>query len=180
MEPTVLEKNFKKARVIALAMMASVLVYIGLAEFFLGDYLNVSFPRLDLFRIAVYIISGIETGVIVWVRNMLLKKTTPLPPMGTNRLKQGEQTMNGGPTDKGNITVSQRLLTTTIIVFALCESIAIYGLVLFILGGQRQDLYLLAGLALILMYIFFPRFEDWKSRSNESRRNGQNHPHHIR
>jgi hypothetical protein len=169
MQPTVLEKSYNRARIIAVALMASIFVYILLAEYILLEHLNVSFPNLDLFRIVLYIISGVEIGIIIWFRHILLKKTAPLPPGMTDRLKQHHQTVNG-PEDEKEMTLIQRLITTTIITFALSESIAIYGLILFMLGKQRQDLYLLAGLALILMFIFFPKFEDWKLSLEEFRR----------
>ena len=173
MQPTILEATFSKARIIAVAIMASIFIYIGLAELILFDQMHVSFPNLDLFRIVLYIISGVEIGIILWFRNFLLRKTNALPPARTDRVNQQSGSVNDPP-HKQEAAFCQRLISITIISFALSESIAIYGLVLFILAKQRQDLYLLAGLALILMLIFFPRFDDWKYRLDEFKKDTQN------
>lgn len=94
--------------------------------------------------------------IILFLRQYLLQKIGQLPLPMMDKLKHRYHTMNI-PADEQEITFCQRLLTTTIIIFALCESIAIYGLLLFILGKNRQDLYLLIGLSLILMPNLLPR-----------------------
>jgi len=62
---------------------------------------------------------------------------------------------------------AQRFFTASIVAMALCESIAIYGLVLFLLGGQRTDFYGFAALALLAFAWRFPRrslWEEWARR----------------
>jgi hypothetical protein len=56
----------------------------------------------------------------------------------------------------------RRLSTAAIIPLAICCSIGIYGLVLFLLGGSTLDFYLFLGLALVGFGIYFPRFEQWE------------------
>ena len=64
----------------------------------------------------------------------------PLQPPGSEEEQQGER----------------RDFTIWIISMAMADSIAVYGLALFILGGQRLDFYLFAAPALLLMLMQRP------------------------
>lgn len=57
---------------------------------------------------------------------------------------------------------AQVLLAATVISLALAESPAIFGLVLFLLGGNRWDFYGFAAFALLLMLVVFPRDHEWR------------------
>src|SRR5262249_7749894 len=57
-----------------------------------------------------------------------------------------------------------RLSTAAIVALASCETIALYGLVLFLLAGRAIDYYIFAGLALVGFGIHFPRREAWEER----------------
>jgi hypothetical protein len=50
----------------------------------------------------------------------------------------------------------------TTVTYALCESIAIYGLILFLIGGRRFDFYSLVILSLIFFAVTFPRYAQWE------------------
>jgi hypothetical protein len=50
----------------------------------------------------------------------------------------------------------------TVITYALCESIAIYGLILFLIGGSRFDFYTFLILSLIYFAAYFPRHHQWE------------------
>jgi hypothetical protein len=67
--------------------------------------------------------------------------------------------MISGPSSPAKI---QKLFSMTIITYALCESIAIYGLLLFFVGGKRFDFYSLMILSLIFFAVYFPRYPQWK------------------
>ena len=58
-----------------------------------------------------------------------------------------------------------RLSSAAIVALALCEAIAIYGVVLFLLSGRVSDYYLFAALALVGFGIYFPRREAWQERA---------------
>ena len=49
-----------------------------------------------------------------------------------------------------------------IITFALCEAVAVFGLVLFLLTGKALDFYIFFAFSLLLFYVFFPKFETWE------------------
>src|SRR5882724_271797 len=56
-----------------------------------------------------------------------------------------------------------RLLTASIVTLALCEAIAIYGFLLFMIGGQRADFYGFAAFALLAFTVYFPRRSLWEA-----------------
>ncbi len=56
----------------------------------------------------------------------------------------------------------QKLFTTAIIVFAFCESVGIYGLVLFMIGGSSFDFYLFIFLSLAFFAFYFPKYSQWE------------------
>lgn len=61
------------------------------------------------------------------------------------------------------IVFSQRLMTTAVVTFALCESVALFGLVLFLLQGATSDFYLFLVVSLLYFSIFFPRYSAWEA-----------------
>lgn len=58
----------------------------------------------------------------------------------------------------------EKLSLTAIITFALCESVAVLGLVLFLLNGNSMDFYIFMVLSLGFFYLFFPKYEQWEER----------------
>ncbi len=49
-----------------------------------------------------------------------------------------------------------------IITFALCEAIAVLGLVLFLLTGNSLDFYLFFAFSLFMFYLHYPKYETWE------------------
>lgn len=49
-----------------------------------------------------------------------------------------------------------------IVTFALCETVAIFGLVLFLLTGNGMDFYVFMVISLGFFYLFFPKYEQWE------------------
>jgi len=62
----------------------------------------------------------------------------------------------------------QRLLPASIVTLALCEAIAIYGVVLFLLGGRRSDFYGFAAGALLAFAFYFPRRSQWEEWAHQA------------
>jgi len=58
--------------------------------------------------------------------------------------------------------LAQKLQVTTIVVLAFCESVAVFGLVLFFLTGNNSDMYILLALSLLLFIFHFPRLGKWR------------------
>jgi hypothetical protein len=58
---------------------------------------------------------------------------------------------------------ARRLFTVSIVVLALCLAVAIYGLVLFLIGGRGLDFYTFAFVSLLAMAVHFPRLAQWEA-----------------
>ena len=64
--------------------------------------------------------------------------------------------------------LAARWSASQIVGMGLCESIALFGLVLFLLKAYRLDFYVLLGFSLLLMAYHFPRrstFERWLNQN---------------
>ena len=55
-----------------------------------------------------------------------------------------------------------RLQTASIVTLALCESVGVFGVVLFVISGSAADFYLFLALSLGLFAIYFPRHDRWE------------------
>lgn len=49
-----------------------------------------------------------------------------------------------------------------ILTFALCEAVAIYGLVIFLLTGNSTDFFIFMMISLLYFYLFYPKLADWE------------------
>jgi F0F1-type ATP synthase membrane subunit c/vacuolar-type H+-ATPase subunit K len=58
----------------------------------------------------------------------------------------------------------QQLVQAAIITFALSESVAVFGLVLFLLAGRAQDFYLFMFLSVFYFWFFFPKYQNWEDQ----------------
>jgi hypothetical protein len=54
-------------------------------------------------------------------------------------------------------------LYLSLIIYGLSESIAIYGLVLFVMAGNSLNFYIFLILCLVCLGIYFPRYSQWES-----------------
>jgi hypothetical protein len=57
-----------------------------------------------------------------------------------------------------------------VITLALCESVALLGLVLFLLSGRSGDFYIFMLSSLGFFYWFYPRYDQWEKLVNEADR----------
>lgn len=63
--------------------------------------------------------------------------------------------------------VVKKLFTVSVVALAMCEGIAIYGVVLFMIGGYRADFYGFAAFSLVAFAIHFPRRSQWEEWARE-------------
>lgn len=147
-----LRKGYRLAVYICCAMIASVFIYTGVVEYLAAT--NAPFSGFSPMPAEVYgklrlILLGVaivDFALIPFIRNRALA--------GGNR--------------PGNALASNlpepvmRLVTASIVSFALCESIAIYGLVLFLINGGRPEFYLFLIIALAAFAVHFPRLARWQ------------------
>lgn len=62
------------------------------------------------------------------------------------------------------------LFAFTLLVFALCEVIGIYGLVLFILSRNTTDFFIFMTISLLYFYLFYPKYAEWEQFINQKPR----------
>jgi len=58
----------------------------------------------------------------------------------------------------------EQLAQAAIVTFALCEAVALFGLVLFLLAGNAMDFYTFMFLSLFYFWFFFPKIKDWEAQ----------------
>jgi hypothetical protein len=58
----------------------------------------------------------------------------------------------------------QFLPQAAVITFALCEAVAVLGLILFLLQGNPMDFYVFMLLSLFYFWLFFPKYRDWEAQ----------------
>ena len=140
-----LDKGLLTLKIIWFAMLMSLVIYL-----FLGFYLGANFGPLmkeDVFgilRTLFYVVSFITLIATWYIRKLFLS--------GKGQYHQSSQTLQH--------PALQRYTTATIVALALSESIGIYGLVLFFLGKNHMDLYLLIVMSAFAMFTYRPRRDE--------------------
>jgi hypothetical protein len=137
---TTLKARYLAINFIGLAMIASVFVYAGVVELIkwkLAPFAG--FATLDpgtvaLIKYVFLALAAAQYGIIKALQKILPTRSV------------------------------ENLSMAAIITFALCESVAVLGLVLFLLGGQGMDFYIFMVISLGFFYLFFPKYEQWEER----------------
>jgi len=148
----------KMATVIGYGMMGTLLIFTAIVEtlkataFESPGFLPPSV--LDVLRYVFLGLAFIEFFVIRIIKNLILSR--------------GGRTSTLSSQGDPSLTKVQKLFTAAIVSFAFCESVAIYGFVLFIIGGSSLDFYLFAFLSLIFFAVYFPRYSQWEEWVNSN------------
>ena len=134
-----LKRVYRVATIIGIAMISSLFIYAFIVEFIKVD-VNINLPSsmVDLLR---YLFFGVAIGEFLLIRFLRSRMVSGAPSPAK----------------------IQKLFSMTIITYALCESVAIYGLIFFLIGGKRFDFYSFMILSLIFFAIYFPRYAQWKN-----------------
>jgi len=142
-----LKKKYNQTKLIYVLIIGSVLVYALVVEFVKRNtnFMSNEKPESDFdsFRYILYALCMATFFAIRFLRKYMLSKP---------RQSSFEYVM----------TQSGKLATTDIITAALCETVAIYGLVLFFIGKRIGDFYALLMLSLLYFAICFPRYSAWE------------------
>jgi len=147
-----LRKGYRLAVYICCAMIASVFVYTGVVEYLAAKnapfhgFRHLPAAVYDKLRLILLGVALVDLALIPYIRNSALK--------GGGRPGSATVAALPGPV--------QRLVAVSIISFALCESVAIYGLVLFLINGGHPEFYLFLAIALAAFAIHFPRYTRWQ------------------
>ena len=137
---TTLKARYLAINFIGLAMIAAVFVYAGVVELIKWQMAPFAgFAKLDpqtvaLIKYAFLALAAAQFGVIKAVQKIL-------PTRSVDNLSQA-----------------------AVITFALCESVAVLGLVLFLLAGNSLDFYIFMVISLGFFTLFFPKYDQWEQR----------------
>ncbi len=125
-----------------------------------------------LFSLAIYLVAGrlgapgflspLSAEALGTLRTVLyaLGLVTLIAAGYIRRLILAAGRSAAGPTQAGQSSVLAKYSTAVIASLAMSESIGIYGLVLFLLGKNALDLYLLVGISAAAMFYFRPKKDE--------------------
>jgi len=135
---TTLKARYLAINFIGLAMIAAVFVYAGVVELIKWQLAPFAgFAKLDprtagLLKYGFLALAAAQFGIIKVVQKIL-------PTRSADNLTQA-----------------------AVIIFALCEAVAVLGLVLFLLAGNALDFYVFMVISFGFFYLFFPKYEQWE------------------
>jgi hypothetical protein len=143
----------RTACIIGLAFIGSVFTYVILSELLNRGFIALPKPALGVeMDLIKYILIGITILTLFLIRpikkimlsgNILLQP----PAQGQSRLA----------------APLQKLMSATIIGYALGEAVAIYGLVYYFLARNINDFYIFIIVSLFILTRHFPRYKDWEN-----------------
>jgi hypothetical protein len=148
-----LKARYLAVNFIGLAMIASVFVYAGVVELIkwqwapFAGFAKLDSPTIALLRYIFLAVAAAQYGAIKVVQKIL-------PARSLDNLPQA-----------------------AIISFALCEAVALLGLVLFLLAGNSMDFYIFMVISLGFFYLFFPKYDQWEQRVSAGGSTKNNRPH---
>ena len=137
---TTLKARYLAVNFIGLAMIAAVFIYAGVVELIKWQMAPFAgFAALDPSTVTLlkYVFLALAAAQFVIIK--AVQKILPAPSV-------------------------EKLSLTAIITFALCESVAVLGLVLFLLSGNSMDFYIFMVISLGFFTLFFPKYDQWEER----------------
>jgi F0F1-type ATP synthase membrane subunit c/vacuolar-type H+-ATPase subunit K len=139
-----LKSRYLAANFIGLAMIAAVFVYAGVVEVIkwqwspFQGFANLPPQTARLLKYIFLALAAAQYVIIKVLQKIMLDKSTDNLPQ------------------------------SAIVTFALCESVAVLGLVLFLLTGSSLDFYVFMVISLGFFYLFFPKYEQWEKTAGEA------------
>jgi hypothetical protein len=131
-------------------------IYIVIAKYILANPRygsGLSFAQTA--RIFLWILVFVDIGYLIWWKARYL---TPAALLDKNKQSKLLHAIEGyeGPLEQIAASVVSTFITRRIALYAIIEALAVYGLVLAVVGRYLTDQYLLSALSLILLIIEFP------------------------
>ncbi len=165
MEPdktTELQKAHRVTTIIGFAMMAGLGMYAVVVEILkrqVPDAGGAVAP--EILAIVRYVFLGLTAAVLIG--------TQAIKKMLLSQEKKAPQTIEPG-THAPDV---QRLVTASVVTYAMCEVPAIFGLVLFMIGRSSFDFYLFMLVSALCFSFSFPKFSAWQEWMQERERMGR-------
>jgi len=132
-----LQQQFKTTNYIGLAMIASVFIYAAIVMLIDKGYIPFKVRQVistDTSTNLKYILLGLSLSQYFIIRFF----------------------------QKFSLKSANYLPPGCIIIYALCEAVSIYGLVLFLLSGNSMDFFVFMVISLLYFYLFYPKYADWE------------------
>ena len=151
-----LKSKYRKAVFIWIDMVFSIFIYALAVEIMKKNsaFLKTTSPLqeggMPVFIVLVF--ATITFFLIKYIHNQMLYSPPPGNPEGSK-----------GP-------LAPRLLKASLVSDAICESVAVYGLILFGLTKNPFDFYVFMALSLIYFAFNFPRYTQWEEWIQETER----------
>jgi len=151
-----LDKGMTMLKIIWAALAMSLLMYVFAVPLILRDT-AINFPPevYNDLRVMMYGLACVTMAASWFVRRLLLAVKTPPKPAKSRQHP-----------------AIQRYTTAMIVALSMTEAIGIYGLILYLLGKNQTDLYLLTVLSAAGMTMYFPRKEEVIGLAEQMNRRG--------
>lgn len=146
-----IDRGWQTVKIIWSVMLVSPFIYLLIA-LYVRDMVEISMEEktMQMLRNVLYAVSVIVMMAIKYIRDLTLRSS-------------GAGQSRGGSVEGA---VMAKYTTTTIVSLAMAESIAIFGLVLFLLGKNTTDLYVLIFMSLAAMIYYRPKKEEVVNLAN--------------
>jgi hypothetical protein len=138
------------------AFVISIPIYIVIARNVLENP-NIGSNRsfAETARIVLWLLTVIDLGYYAYWRKKHLSAQAILRDARSTKLFRALEQFSGPLEERAAYVVSTHV-TRKVVIFAIIEAIAVYGLVLAVLGRYVSDHYFLSTMSLILLIVEFP------------------------
>lgn len=156
-----LKKGYRRAVLVWMAMVLSIFIYALVVELMRMNPALLERPspfrETDAFRYVFLFLATTEFFVIGFIRNHSLSG----------------RSVGNRSSDRSHFSSKiTKLLSISIITNALCESVAISGLLLFFLTKNPFDFYLFLAWSVVYFLFYFPRYDQWEGSFRGSEEKG--------
>jgi len=150
-----INKGWLTLNIIWSAMLISLFIYLFVG-LYVEDKINIPMEKktFDILKNTLYVVSFAALIATKYIRKLVLAGK------GLNKVPQQ-------PIQNTQHPALARYTTAMIIALAMSESIGIYGLILFFLGKNKWDLYLLILISAAAMLYYRPKKEEVISMAKE-------------
>jgi hypothetical protein len=136
--------------------MISIVIYIVIAQNVLANpRFARGFSAAETIRTVLWILVLVDLGYYAYWKRYLKPEAILADPKRAKLLRALEE--HKGPVEERAASVVSTYITRKVVVYAIIEAIAVYGLVLALVGRYLSDQYSLSALSLILLALEFPR-----------------------
>src|SRR6478735_3209513 len=138
------------------AFVISIPIYLVIARNVLGNpKIGSNRSLAETARVVLWLLTVVDLGYYAYWRKQNLSSEAILRAARATKLFRALEEFQGGVEERAAYVVST-YVTRKVVIFAIIEAVAVYGLVLAILGRFVHDFYLLCALTLVLLAVEFP------------------------